>query len=368
MRMTQATFDDVEVTLHWSDGQTLRLPHLWLRDNCPCGDCRVEQTSEKKFLISSVSAALRPESVEVVGSTLNIDWPGGHVSEFQSHALTPGKTNPPHSDTEYWDRRFRPPRIGYEQFISDHGAAASAIRTFLRTGALVVTRMPPESGSVERLQPRLGPIREVPFGRLHEVKVDPEGYNVAHTALPLPPHNDFASLSWPPSIQALHMLVNECEGGESVIVDGWAVAEALRREHAGLFDVLCEVPVPFRMFSDREETQAANPLIRLDAAGNIAQLRYSNQLMQAVSPHAEKLHTFYQAYHELSSRLNADEAKAVFRLESGECLLVAGHRVLHARQAFEPTGRRHLQDAYFEHDCCRNHLIVIERILGEPGL
>ena len=45
---------------------------------------------------------------------------------------------------------------------------------------------------------------------------------VAHTSKGLPPHNDFASYKSQPSIQALHMLENECEGGESIIVDGWS--------------------------------------------------------------------------------------------------------------------------------------------------
>ncbi|GIS47229.1 MAG: hypothetical protein Ct9H90mP19_4660 [Gammaproteobacteria bacterium] len=48
-------------------------------------------------------------------------------------------------------------------------------------------------------------------------------YNVAHTSKELPPHNDFASYMNQPSIQGLHMLENECKGGESIIVDGWKV-------------------------------------------------------------------------------------------------------------------------------------------------
>ena len=44
--------------------------------------------------------------------------------------------------------------------------------------------------------------------------------------------------------------------------------------------------------------------------------------------------------------------------------MVAGHRVLHAREAFETTGRRHLQDAYFEHENVRNQLVVLKRKTG----
>ena len=48
-------------------------------------------------------------------------------------------------------------------------------------------------------------------------------------------------------------------------------------------------------------------------------------------------------------------------------MLVAGHRVLHARKEFVANANRHLQDAYFEHDNIRNHLNVIQRRLKKIG-
>ena len=48
------------------------------------------------------------------------------------------------------------------------------------------------NGAME-LAPRLGPIREVLFERIHNVPMEGQVYNIAHTSLELPPHNDFAS-------------------------------------------------------------------------------------------------------------------------------------------------------------------------------
>ena len=106
------------------------------------------------------------------------------------------------------------------------------------------------------------------------------------------------------------MLVNEYEGGDSEIVDGFAVVERLRRERPEMFDVLCAVPVPFRLFSDDDETYSVNPMIELDSAGEIALLRYSNQTMQAVPLSEPRLAEFYVAYHELATRINDDAVKA----------------------------------------------------------
>lgn len=237
------------------------------------------------------------------------------------------------------------------------------IREFLVTGAVLLVDAPSEPESLEHLAPRLGPIREVLFERIHNVELDPEGYNVAHTALELPPHNDMASYTFPPTVQALHFLANDATGGESVIVDSWTVLETMRSETPEAFDALATMPVPFRQFDANNETFATQPMVRLDADGNLAALRYSNQLMQPLNPTRPGVATFYRAYHELSSRL-ADHANQVeFRVDGGECLVVAANRVLHARRSFVPDGRRHLQDAYFEHDNVRNHLTVLERRL-----
>ena len=39
------------VAVELLNGQQVSLPHLWLRDNCPCDDCRVTQTQEKRFIL-----------------------------------------------------------------------------------------------------------------------------------------------------------------------------------------------------------------------------------------------------------------------------------------------------------------------------
>ena len=59
---------------------------------------------------------------------------------------------------------------------------------FVADGAMILEGAPTEPGTLEYLAPRLGPGREVLFDRIHDVAVDPCGYNVAHTPLPLPPH------------------------------------------------------------------------------------------------------------------------------------------------------------------------------------
>lgn len=348
------------VQIRWASGGSSTLPHLWLRDNCNCDDCRIAQTDEKKFMVSSVPVDIAPEAVEIIDDCLRIVWPDGHTSRYDGANLRARENdNPP--DRQRWPLNYVPHRHDYAAFLDDDQVAALAIREFIVHGAIILSGAPTEPGTLEQLAPRLGPIREVSFARIHDVAVDPSGYNVAHTPLPLPPHNDFASYTWPPSVQALHMLANETTGGESILVDGWELLTRFRAAHPRYFATLRDMPVPFREFDDHTETCTSQPIIRCDTGDNIAGLRFSNQLMQSIDPNDPRTSSFYTAYHELCRRVTDPATQVSFRLHGGEILIVDAHRVLHGRQAFEPGGRRHLQDAYFELDNVINHRVVLRR-------
>ena len=344
----------------WGNGEQTDLPYLWLRDNCGCSECRVVQTSEKRFHLFRVARDLRPQQVgiEHAGSedeAISIDWPDGHRTRYRSSEIR-GFLSLRRLELHYWDGGFEPRRFDYRRFLASDRAAAELIEEFLRTGVCVLVGAPTEPDSSEQLASRLGPIREVLFERIHNVKVDPKGYNIAHTGLAVAPHNDFTSYTWPPNAQALHMLVNECEGGESVVVDGFGLLNELRSDHPDKFDVLCAVPVPFRIFSDEFECYAVKPMVGLDGDGEVRLVRFNTAQMQTVPLSEPRLGDFYAAYHELSRRVNSPGAQVTFRLEGGQILLCDGHRVLHGRTALRSQGERHLQDAYFEHDNVRNHL------------
>ncbi|NNF49535.1 MAG: DUF971 domain-containing protein [Woeseiaceae bacterium] len=350
--------DALEV--QWPSGQVSCLPYLWLRDNCDCGECRVRQTSEKRFMISEVPEDLSPVAASLDADRLTVTWPDGHETVYSGEDIERLRV-PRAPDWTPWDATFSPGRYAYRPFLEDDGIASETIRDLLVNGVVILEHAPTDPGTLEQLAPRLGPVREVLFARIHDVQVDADGYNVAHTSIALPPHNDFASYSWPPSVQALHMLVNEAAGGDSVIVDGWHVLTRLRDNEPRHFQALCRMPVPFREFDDDNETYTVAPVVSCDTDDSIVALRFSNQLMQTIAPEVPGVADFYRAYRALCELVTDDAFKARFRLEGGDILVVAAHRVLHGREAFDSAGRRHLQDAYFEHDNVRNHLEVLRR-------
>ena len=353
--MIELTKDSIILT----DGNNkFNLPFLWLRDNCQCDECRITETQEKQFLLHSVPVDIAPKHAEETDKNIKIVWPDDHETTIPIE-LIKNSFKPRYPDQSEWPNGFEPQKYSWSEFLDNEKTAIEALKTFVTYGVIILKDAPKESNSLELLAKRLGPINEVLFERIHNVSVTGHVYNVAHTPKGLPPHNDFASYKSQPSVQVLHMLENECEGGESIIVDGWQVAKDLRIEIPEYFSILQKFNVPFREFDEENETYAEAPLIQCASDGSIESFRFSNQLMQMIDPRKEGIREFYKAYHEISLRVHQDKYRSTFRLNGGEALVVASLRVLHAREPFVPNGKRHLQDAYFTYDNAANNIVLL---------
>ncbi len=349
------------VSLTWPSGQIDNVPALWLRDNCPCEQCRIELTSEHRFIIATVDPTLTPVAVTQTDDGVVVDW-GDHVSTYSQSWMDDVRAQvarcfPP---MERWDADDEIRRFSFDILDTDPPTEISALDHFCRFGAIVITDTPCEPGWSETLYRRWGPPTELPFAKVHDVYVDPSGYNVAHTAEALPPHNDFASKRNRPSGQILHMLANEAEDGDSIIVDGLAIVDQLTDDERS---VLTTMPAAFRQFSETTETWSRSTVLQIDESGAPVGLCYSNQLLQAIDPWHTDASAWYEAYHRLTTLIIDPANQVRFRLSAGDLLMLHGHRMLHGRTAFSPaSGVRHLQDIYFDFDDVANELHRRQRL------
>jgi len=345
------------VILSTNSSKEYDLPFLWLRDNCQCDECRIIETQEKQFLLHTVPVDISPKSVEIKDEKVFVWWPDNHQSVIPLIQIEESG-RPRYPERKFWTSKFTPTRFDWSKFLNDEDTALEALKTFVSFGAIILKKAPKEPNSLEVLSKRLGPIHETLFERIHNVSIEGYGYSVAHTSKEIPPHNDFASYKSQPSIQILHMLENECEGGDSIIVDGWEVVEDLRKDNPEYFNILKEFNVPFRQFDENNETYTVAPMINCSSDGSLESFRFSNHLMQMIDPSKEGVKNFYKAYHEASSRVLDSKYRSTFRLNAGEALIVASLRVLHGRESFVPSGKRYLQDAYFVYDNALNNSVI----------
>ena len=355
---------DAGILVHFTEGSATFLPD-WLRDNCQCPECRIVQTDERRWQPWTQPTAPRMTAVDVVDSQLHVDWGDGHHSTFGPTEWQKIRTTGARGawTARLWDSGYEIERFDHDQCVADQVTRRAMFEALRRDGAAVVTGSPTEPGTVIDFLRAIGiTLRDSSLGLIFDIKVDPAGYNIAFTSEDVPPHNDNAQYSHPPSGQVLAMLVNDSKGGDSVVVDGWSVLDRLNREHPETIDVLARVEVGFRQYSTEADAFTRAPLVVRDRIGRFLHLRFSNQLMQPLAYDDGDLAAWYNAYRLLGATI-ADPANHVsFRLAAGDTLLVNGHRVLHARTAFQPDGQRHLQDVYFEMDDVFGHLA---RMSGE---
>lgn len=91
-----------------------------------------------------------------------------------------------------------------------------------------------------------------------EVRWDDGSASNAFTSVSLPVHNDLCTREYVPGLQFLFCLHNSCEGGDSLFVDAYSVAEQLRAESPESFEVLATVAVPF----GHPQSRFRSPLLR----------------------------------------------------------------------------------------------------------
>jgi len=347
--------------------QMSKFHYVWLRDNCWCDECRVVQSGERRLFTASIPDDIAPVEARLDDdvTALEISWNDGHTSRYSLAWLDAFDYSNPSTSVDtrvYWTSTLPSlPRFEHDEVVGKPEVQRTYLEAVRDYGAAIVSNVPSVDGEVARFAEAIGHVRETAFERVHNVRHDPQGYNVAHTALELKPHSDLPSYHWPPSIQLLHFVVNESDGGESTLVDGWQVLADLREQDPAAFDVLSRVPVTFQLFSEDEDTLATAPIVQLDTAGNVALFRFSNQLALPLNAPFDEVGDFYDAYRTLGRMLDSDHYKLVFKTETGDLLTVHGHRVLHGRRAFDPaSGARHLQDVYLEYDDLMDRLNVLQ--------
>jgi gamma-butyrobetaine dioxygenase len=91
-----------------------------------------------------------------------------------------------------------------------------------------------------------GYVRETNYGRYFDVKTVANPNNLAYTSLPLTVHTDNPYRDPVPTLQLLHCLASDVDGGDSILVDGFRVAEALRRVARSVFAAHLQ-PVEFHL-------------------------------------------------------------------------------------------------------------------------
>lgn len=356
--------------LTWSDGSQSHFHFLWLRDNCPTTlHC---DTQERVFDQLSVSAGIHPKKLLIEGDRLIIDWSEhGHHSEFlgswlRNQAYSGDLKRNAQPTSKSWCSAFlnQINRFNYSDLMQDNGTLYEWMMKLDQDGLSLVEGMPSTQTALNDFTNRIDYQRQTNFGVTFEVKTEANPINLAYTSLALPLHTDLSNQETPPGYQFLHCLANESSGGESIFADGFRILEDLREENNDYFELLASYAIPFRFHDDDHDIYHHHPVINLDHRGNIIEIKYNAHLASIFDLPDNIMHDYYLAYRELMARVRSIKYRISLKLTEGTMAVFDNRRVLHGREAFEPTGKRHLRGCYIDRTEFQSRLRVLKKRHG----
>ena len=349
------------IIIKWQDNHESKFHFLWLRDNCPTSFH--SDSKMRKFNLLSVSKNIYPKKIDNNKNNLRIHWnENDHISNYElkwlrDHCYT--EINNQQYKTPYilWksnlNKEFKLISLNHDEVINKKEKLIQWLELLHVYGITIIKNAPTKDKSAFKILNKISHHRETFFGTPFEVINIPKPNNQAYTADALTNHSDLPYFEYAPGYQFLHCLENNANGGDSTAVDGFAVADYLRKNEKEMFDILSSTQVKFK---DNDFTQKAirilySPIITLTKDNDFNDIRLNMGAMATIDVHPNKMKKFYDAYRFFTSLLHDKKFMIEFRLDAGDIFCFNNRRVLHGRSAFNPnSGNRHLQGYYIERD------------------
>ena len=331
---------------------------LWLRERLNSEKYLDQNNYQRLYEPSLLDPDIKFQNYLVEENFLKVEFTDSSKGIFSLDTLIEdlySKDNIP--DKKPWKNEFQKLPIYDFNTLKEEKYLAKLLFEFQELGFVIVKNTSAEQGTVIKFAEMFGPVRTTNFGKHFDVVSKPKANDLAYTSLGIKAHTDNPYRKPMPGIQILHCISNEAKGGDSSLVDGYAVAEYLRTNKPEMYDILTSTNVLFKFVDKDIILENYGKLIELDDNGKYIQSRFSGRLDYVPYLAPEKLEKFYAARKKLYNLYESKEFELNFRLESGMLMMFDNIRVLHGRTEYDVnTGFRHLQGCYIDHDSTEGKL------------
>lgn len=233
----------------------------------------------------------------------------------------------------------------------------------------------PDPAPTEALLRRIAFIRETHYGGFYDFTADLASKDTAYTNIALEAHTDTTYFSDPAGLQAFHLLSHtDGEGGASLLVDGFKVAQELLGTDKAAYKILSTVNInghasgndgisiqPYRSFPVLEHDSTTGALLRV---------RWNSSDRASIGLPVEHTGLWYDAARKFDRLLKKNENEYWEQLVPGRVLVFDNWRVLHGRSKF--TGKRRICGAYINRDDWVSRFKMEEfgsqKVMGELAL
>jgi len=369
-----ATDTGVELEASWQGKVArARFSYAWLREHCHSKESLNPDTLQRQVDTFSIPADIAPAKLEIAdgGRTLRIVWKhDGSTSILPAAFLwdiaqNDGREAAPRR--QLWDRASmgeKFPTMSHADIMSSDDGLLRWLSLVEEYGFALASGVPTTNEATKELVTRIGYVRESIFGGMWDFTANMAFQDTAYTSAAIGPHTDGTYSIDPPGYQMFHCLKFDGSGGESTLVDGFKIADEIRRSDPIAFDVLSTVEVPAHYLGDGVHLRGEHPVIGLDHNGDLDRIAYNNYDRAPFRLPTPRMNAFYRALKLFNGMINDPANEISMRLAPGTALLFDNGRTLHGRRAYQ--GVRWLCGAYLNKEDFDSKLRVLRTAMRRP--
>lgn len=356
---------ELEVTWHGKVSRA-RFSYPWLRDHCHSKESLHPDTLQRQVDTFAIPVDIAPATLEIAegGRSLHIVWKhDGTTSILPARFLwdigeNDGLERAPRH--RLWDRAAMGgnfPCMSHAQIMAGDEGLLRWLSLVEEYGFALASDVPPTNEATKELITRIGYVRETIFGGMWDFTANLAFKDTAYTSAAIGPHTDGTYSIDSPGYQMFHCLKFDGTGGDSTLVDGFKVADQIRRTDPIAFEVLSTVKVPAQYLGDGVHLRAEHPVITVDRHGDFVQVAYNNYDRAPFRLPTPRMNAFYRALKLFNELINDPANEICMRLAPGTALLFDNWRTLHGRRAYQ--GIRWLCGAYLNKEDFDSRLRVL---------
>lgn len=351
------------------NGETLKFPHIWLRDNCQCEQCFHSSAKSRILDWSKFNLNSKPTEVHKEENSVQVTWDDGHTSRYRLDWLK-FRSFTEENQQQYETELYKPPKVtwkgedfqkictinDYNEIVSTDEALYKWLKDLSTYGVSLIRNTPSDETAIDAILQRVGFPKQTHYGLKFIVQNVPNTSNVAYLSSNLQMHTDLPYYGYCPGVNLLHCLVQtNSDGGENTLSDCHYIANYMKEHHPDQYKILTNTEVEWSDIGVENGNEFyklyRSPVICVNKCDHVSRINFSIPQRGSHFPGPiELVKPWYEAY-SLFFELNR-KFSASFKVDAGSILVFDNIRLLHGRNQYQDSGEnvRKLIGAYIDWD------------------
>lgn len=330
---------------------------FWVRDHGIDASSLDQLTTQRNTDTFSIPQNIHCKnlSLDSDAQLINLHWSDGSDTQISNYMLAsvtdraPGLHHlAPGQNRVFWDKDNQLtdiPAVDYDAVVNSDESLQELLENIHVYGFSLAQNVPADEEATRTFAKRVGRVQETIFGDFWPLSSELTDHgDTAYTTSYLEPHTDATYYHDAPGLQMFNCLQFDGKGGESIQVDGFAVAERVRQEDPDAYQALCEITVPGHYIEPGVHLRAERPCLRLGSDGELLQVSFNNYDRAPFKLPEAEAKRFYHAYSLFHKHALDQDNWLKIPLRPGNTLIFDNWRNMHGRMGY--VGKRVFYGCY----------------------